>query len=151
MTNDSVKSKIIARLLALCEPLIAEGVVRKVARVRGPFMMEPIKDAIHVVVGDETMTGEDVRGFDLQFPVMFKLILRDSSDAYSKCDKLEAYLQEKIESDPQLNGGQEAVASRVVYQGSLPFTEEALKPDGGTVLMYDIFYRRERANPDVSY
>lgn len=151
MTNPSVKSKIITRLLALCQPLIDEGRVRKVARVRGPFLLESIKDAIHLVVGDEVMVGEDVRGFDLQFPVMFKLILRDASDAYTKSDELEAWLQEKIEADPQLNGGAEAVASRVVYQGSLPFTEEALKPDGGTVLMYDVFYRRERAHPDVSY
>lgn len=149
--SDSVKSKIIARLLALCEPLIAEGKVRKIARVRGPFLMESVKDAIHLVVGDETVIGEDVRGFELQFPVMLKLIIRDASDAYSKSDQLEAWLQEKIEADPQLQGGAEAVASRVVYQGSLPFTEEALKPDGGTVLMYEVNYRRVRSRPDVSY
>lgn len=149
--STSVKSQIIERLLALCQPLIAENKVRKVVRVRGPFLLESIKDAIHLVVGDEVVIGEDVRGFELQFPVMFKLIIRDAADAYAKSDQLEAWLQEKIEGDPQLQGGAQAVANRVVYQGSLPFTEEALKPDGGTVLMYEVFYRRERAKPDVSY
>lgn len=144
---NSIKQQIIARLLALAEPLKTDGTLRLIARKRTLFLLEPIKPALHLVVGDETVIGQDFRGYTCEIPVLLKLILADTRDAEGKGDELAAYLQKQIESDDQLS----TLAVSITYDGELPFTEEELKPEGGTVLAYVIQYRRERAGPETSY
>jgi len=147
MTEPSIKSRIVARLLQLPEPLKADGKLRLIARKRTFFLLEPVKPALHLITEDEQVTVEDERGYTMIFPVSFKLILAAAHDAEARCDELAAWLQEKIEADEQLNG----LASKITYDGELPFTEEQGKPDGGTVVMYTVEYRRYRGDPGRSY
>ena len=152
MTGTSAKQKIIARLLAVCQPMIALYGLRKAERRHTLWLLEPVKPALHLIVGDEVVQGEDTRGYTLQFPVMFKLILTGQNDLDEQTDKMSAYLQETIEADLELcpTDGT-GLCSALKYDGELPFTEELMKPDGGTVLMYLVQYRRERGNPGTKY
>ncbi len=143
---DSIKTRIIKRVLEICAPLVSDGKVRKVERTSSLFLLETIKPSIHLVVGDESGVVEDERGYTANFPLMVKIILDDARDPYGASDFLVPFVQGKLESDEQLAG----LASKITYDGELPFTEEALKPDGGTVLMYLVEYRRMRG-ATVSY
>lgn len=148
----SIKQQIIARLLDLAMPLKASAGFRKIERKRTLFLREDVKPAIHLVVGDETVMSEDERGYTMQFPAMFKVLVSDTRATEDASDKAVAYLQEAIEADPQLNGGgNKALANKATYDGELPFTEEELKPDGGAVVSYVIEYRRYRGDVDQSY
>ncbi len=144
---DSVKTRIIKRVLEICQPLIGEQKFRTIARKNTLFLLEPQKPAIHLVIGDENGVVEDERGYTMKFPLMLKLIVDDARDPYGLADKSVAFVQEKVESDEQLGG----LASKITYDGELPFTEEVLKPDGGTVVMYIIEYRRMRGDPSTPY
>ena len=144
---NSVKMQIIARMLAICQPLIAEQKFLKVARVQTLFLLEPVKPALHLIVGDEKVLYQDERGYTMQFPVMFKLITEDPDDGYTQADKAAAFVQTVIEADEQLAG----LANKITYDGEMPFTEEVLKPAGGTVVMYLVEYRRYKAQPAQNY
>lgn len=145
---NSIKMQIIERLLALAEPLKTDGELRKIARVRTVFLLEPVKPALHLVVGDEVVVGEDDRGYTLEFPVGLKLIFSDASaDIYTTGDALSGKLQQRIESDTQLN----SLANWIKYEGETPFSEEELKPGGGVLLNYVVNYRRLRAAPETNY
>lgn len=143
----SVKMQIIARLLAICQPLIAEQKFLKVERKQTLFLLESVKPALHLVIGDERVLYQDERGYNMQFPVLFKLLTESPDDGYNQADKAAAFVQEKIEADEQLN----RLASKVTYDGEMPFTEEVLKPAGGTVITYLVEYRRMKAQPSVNY
>ena len=144
---DSIKARIIKRILEICAPLLADGKVRKIERKSSIFLLEPVKPAIHLVIGDEHGVVEDERGYTATFPAMVKLILDDARDPFALSDTIVPFVQGKMESDEQLGG----LASKITYDGELPFTEEALKPDGGTVMMYLIKYRRLRGDATTSY
>lgn len=148
----SVKSQIIARLLAICAPLKAEGRFREIKRASAPFLIPSLKPCIHLVVGDEIKVLEDIQGYTLEFPVTFDLIVADASDPYTLADESAAYLQEKVESDQQLmNNEGSGFCSSVVYDGELPYTSEITRPVGGALVMYLVRYRRNRANPSQNY
>lgn len=144
---DSIKQRIIARLLALAEPLKTNGELRKIARARTVVLLEAIKPSLHLVVGDEVVVDEDDRGYTMEFPAALKLILSDGMDVSAAGDVMVAKLQAAIESDPQLNG----LANSIKYEGETPFTEKELEPTGGVLLRYVIQYRRVRAQPETSY
>jgi hypothetical protein len=144
---DSIKTRIVKRVLEICQPLVTDGKVRLVVRKSSLFLLEPIKPAIHLVVGDESDVVEDERGYTARFPLMVKIILDDARDPYGASDFIVPFVQGNMEADEQLDG----LASKITYDGELPFTEEALKPDGGTVLMYLVEYRRMRGDATVSY
>jgi len=154
--GDSIKSRIIARLLELAEPLrqgkelLGPAGYRVIERKRTLFLIEPVKPALHLVIGDEDVVGHqdsDNRGFTMRFPAMWKSMVSDARDAYRLSDGTAAYLQMAIEADGQLS----QLANIINYIGELPFTDEALKPDGGTVVMYEVEYRRYRGDPTRSY
>ena len=135
------------RLLELAEPLRASAGFRKIERKRTLFLLEAVKPAIHLVIGDETVIEEDDRGYRCQFPAMFKVVVSDTRDTEDASDAAVAYLQEAIEADGQLNGGgDKPLANKATYEGELPFTEEISKPEGGAVVSYNIEYRRYRGD-----
>lgn len=144
---DSVKTQIIARILALAEPLKTSGELARIARVRTVFLLEAVKPALHLVVGDEVVIAEDERGYTMEFPAALKLIFTDAVDAYTKGDEMVKLLQTQMESDAQLS----QLANSIKYEGETPFTEEALKPDGGVMLNYVVQYRRYRGDPTRNY
>jgi len=147
---EPIKSRIIARLLELCQPLKAEGKVREVKRVRTVFLLEPVKPNLHLVIGPEAVIGGkegDNRGFTMSFPAWFKIIVADGRDNYTLSDQMAAFIQERIEADPQL----QELCNIVNYEGDEPFTEKELEPAGGIVVMYEVQYRRYRAGPDRNY
>lgn len=146
----SVKVTIIKRLLELVQPLLTNGKLRVIERRSAPFMQQAVKPALHLVIGDESVVGGqdgDNRGFTMEFPADFEILAGEARDPYALCDELVAYVQEKVESDAQLSG----LVNIVNYSGELPFTNDATKPSGGTLLMYNIQYRRTRGNPALSY
>jgi hypothetical protein len=145
--DSTIKQKIIARLLELAQPLRSSAGVRVIERKRTLFLVEPVKPAIHLVIGDETVVGEDTRGYVHEFPITFKIIMSDTRDAYNAVDGMVGFLQSQIESDPQLND----LAVVIKFDGELPFTEELLKPDGGSAVMYVIQYRRVKGDPYTRY
>lgn len=143
----SVKSQIINRLLDLAQPLQAEGKFRKIERKSAVLLQESVKPAIHLVIGDEIVMQEDERGYWMEFPAVFQLIIADNRDPYALADTSVAYLQEKIESDPQLS----CLVVKVVYDGELPMTSETEKPVGYTLVNYLIQYRRYKSDPSKNY
>ncbi len=145
--SDSIKTQIIKRIMEICQPLIAEQKFRKIERKTTLFLLEPVKPSMHLVIGDETGVVQDERGYTATFPLMLKLIMDDARDPYALADESSAFVQRQIETDEQLGG----LASKITYDGELPFTEEALKPSGGTVLMYVVEYRRLRGDPTTAY
>lgn len=147
----SIKQRIIARLMELADPLKTELKFRRIERKRTLFLLEDIKPALHLVVGDEVVIGEDNFGYTMEFPLAWKVIVEDTRAVEDVSDTAVAYLQEKLEADPQLNGGDGALANSVKYDGELPFTEEVTKPAGGAVVMYVVQYRRKIAQPDQNY
>lgn len=148
MSALSIKSQIIARLLALAEPLKKSDFgFREIERKTTPFFLAAVKPAIHVIIFPEDVIEQDARGYTIEFHALFKLIIEDQRDAYALADRATGFLQEKIESDTQLSG----LASKLEYASDQPFTEEALKPAGGNSLMYLINYRRLRTNPYTLY
>ena len=147
----SIKQQIIARLMALADPMKSELKFRRIERKRTLFLLEDIKPALHLVVGDEVVVGEDNFGYTMEFPIAWKVIVEDARATEDVSDQAVAFLQEKIEGDPQLNAGAGALANSVKYDGELPFTEEQLKPAGGAVVMYLVQYRRKIAQPDQNY
>lgn len=149
----SIKQKIIARVFALCEPLktTVTPPFRAIERTRSLFLLAAVKPALHVVIGDENKIEEDVFGYTMEFPIAFKVIVEDARSVEDVSDAAVAFLQTKIEGDPQLNGGSGALANSVKYDGELPFTEEVTKPAGGAVVMYVVQYRRKIAQPEQNY
>ena len=145
----SIKSQIIARLLDLASPLLTEGKFRLIVRKSAPLLLEAVKPAIHLVVGDESVVSqaEDIRGYLMEFPAIFQLIVSDVKDPYSLADDSVAFLQEKIETDPQLSG----LVNCIKYDGETPLTTETEKPVGYTLVTYLIQYRRLRGNPSQQY
>jgi hypothetical protein len=154
----SIKAQIIARLLELCQPLATAPVpFRLIERKHTVFLIEAIKPALHLVVGQESQIGEDTRGYTKQFPAWFKIMLADSRDAYGLADDAAAFIQQAIEADftggdPTSGKGQlRGLANKIQYEGEQPFTDEAIKPDGGTVVMYTVEYRTPRGDPYSTY
>jgi hypothetical protein len=146
MDNPSLKTQIAAYLLNLCEPLIANGKVRKVERKSTPFLLEPALPALHLLFGKEDVILEDERGYNLKFQASFKIMVDEKRDPYTLVDELEAFLQEAIEADPQLGG----LASKVTYVATTPFVDE-VQTSNFTIVTYDVEYRRYRAKPDTGY
>jgi hypothetical protein len=143
----SIKSQIVARLQEIVKPLLAESKFRAIARATAPAITAPIKPAIHLVIGDERRIEEDTRGYTMEFPVMYDLIVEDARDPYALADASVAFVQEKVESDIQLGG----LCNALIYDGELPYTNDINRPFGGTLVMYLIQYRRPRANPNALY
>jgi hypothetical protein len=79
--SNRIKKQIIARLLALCEPMRTNALaLRVIERKRTPFLTEAVLPALHLVVGDESVIEEDTRGWTMEFPVFFKFITADARD-----------------------------------------------------------------------
>jgi hypothetical protein len=151
----SIKQKIIAALLHLAEPLRKNDAhIRKIERKRTLFLLEDTKPAIHLVITPETVVEEDMRGYELEFHAMFKIICDDARDPADLADGVAAFLQTAVESDPQLNGADgsgQSLASWVKYFGDTPFTQEELKPDGGILVTFLVRYRRLKGDPNTTY
>ena len=143
----SIKQQIIARILILCDPLVAQGIFRKVERKNALFLTEAVKPALHVVTGDETVLIEDERGYTMQVPVAFQAIFSEQGNVANAADQFEQLLQAAIETDEQLAG----LCNKITYNGASPFNSEELKPAGLDIVMYQVEYRRYRANPQRSY
>lgn len=150
--SDSIKRQIAARLLAIAQPLkTSDFGFRLVERKSTPFLLEPTKPAIHLIILPETPIDQDERGYTIEFHALYKIIVDDARDPYDLCDRAAGYLQNQIESDgsnPMQLGG---LVSKLEYAGDQPFTEEALKPDGGNAVTYLINYRRMRGDPYTLY
>jgi len=144
---DSVKTKLIAKLLDICQPLVTNQVVRHLERKHALFLTEAVKPALHVVIGDEKVLYQDERGYNMQFPVAFQIIFDENRDPEARSDAFEAFLQTNIEADEQLGG----LASKITYNGAAPFVLEELKPVALTVVMYLVEYRRYKAAPNLGY
>lgn len=151
MSTPSVKSKIVKRFLELLVPLKQQKGIREIERKNTLFLTTTTVPAIHLVIGHEVSGVDDERGYTCVFPAMLKITLEDGNDPAAKCDELVGWIQEKIEADEQLVSGGAPLASKVTYMGEMPFTEELAKPKGGSVISFEVEYRRRRAQPGVSY
>lgn len=146
----TTKQSIIARILELCEALKTAGDVKEVVRETTPFALaESNLPSLQVIVGpeDNITDEEELRGYVVEFDVMLKLTVRHASELYNAVDVLVGRLQAAIEGDIQLNG----LATKIVYQGDNPFSNEINKPLGGNMVTYRVQYRRRRAQPETSY
>ncbi|MCX7723547.1 MAG: hypothetical protein N2379_10910 [Verrucomicrobiae bacterium] len=147
-----VKERIVARLLELLEGLRAQGVVRKVSRELTVLAAESVRPAIHLVVGDENVVGRDNQGYTCEFAVAFNILIADARSNYRVAEQIAAEVQRAVESDPQLLGADpQPLCVSVEYRGQTPFSDELTRPEGGTILQYQIRYRRSYGAPDVSY
>ena len=148
--TDSVKKQAIARLFQVLEPLKIQNNFRAIERKQDLFASAAVLPAIQVVIGDEDViegSGEDNRGYTMEFPVAIKIMFEEQRDPYTLQDDVSAWIQEKAESDLQLA----RLINWLRYIGDTPFTNEIGKPGGGIILHYLVQYRRERARPDVNY
>lgn len=153
---NAIKTQIIARLLAALAPLKKQSDqtlnVRKIERVTNPTLMEEVRPAIHVVIGQEAVLEQDERGYTCEFPAVFRIIFEDARDPYTTGDKLAALVQTKIEGDEQLTKTDgTGLASKITYEGDFPYANEINKPAAGIFLTYSVEYRRYRADPERSY
>lgn len=149
---DSVKARIIARLLEIAQPLLGDGKFRVIERASAPFLTVAVKPALHLVIGDEHRIEEDNRGYTLQFPATWDLIVQDARDPYALADESVTFLQRAMEKDPQLTNSDAAgLCNAMIYDGELPYTSELTKPVGGTLVMYLLQYRRAIGEPETGY
>lgn len=153
--EQSIKQRIIERILELCEPMKGAHGVRVIERKRTLFLVEAVKPAIHLVVGPEIVLEEDNRGYRCEFSVFLKILVEDARNVADVADSIVWKLQTAIEGDAQLNAGDEdtsdALAIKTTYDGEQPFGEDILKPEGGAVLGYVVEYRRLIAQPKSNY
>lgn len=149
----SIKQRIIERAIGLLANLKGEEGIREIERKRTLFLLAAVKPAIHIVTGPEVVLEEDDRGYTLEFPIFFKLMVLEARNLEDQVDRMTWKIQAKLETDPQLNGSlpTASLASKLTYDGEQPFGEEILKPEGGTVIAYVVQYRRYRAEPQVTY
>lgn len=143
----TIRQQWIARIFEVLEPLKATGVVRSVTRRRALHLAEVGSPAIHVVIGDEKRIGEDERGYTLEVPVAFKVIVSKERDAEDEADRISGEIQSLIEADLQLN----RLVDQITFDSDTPFTNDSTKPDGGTIVLYVVQYRRYRATPSRTY
>lgn len=143
----TIRQQWITRIFEVLEPLKAAGVVRNVTRRRALHLSEVGAPAVHVVIGDEKRIGEDERGYTLEVPVAFKVIVSKERDAEDEADRISGEIQALIEGDLQLN----RLVDQITFDSDTPFTNDATKPDGGTIVLYVVQYRRYRAMPDRAY
>jgi hypothetical protein len=145
----SRKQEIIARIITLMEAMKVSGDVRVVERKKDITFLEQRRPAIHVVVGPETnqRDEENNRGYTVEFGVDIKVMTDSASDAEDKADGLAAKVQTAIEGDLQLI----LLCVQILYDGDEPFLNEAMKPEGGIVIGYTVFYRRERGRPEIGF
>lgn len=149
----TIKQRIMERIPVLLEPLKGEQGLRKIERARTLFLIEPIKPALHFVAGPEIVLEEDNRGYRCEFGLFFKLMVAEARNLEDEVDRWCGLIQEKLENDAQLNGGNpnDTLAIKTRYDGEQPFGEDILKPEGGTVIAYVIEYRRYIAEPKYNY
>lgn len=146
----TIKQQIIARLLELAEALKTSGDVKEVLRVTSPFLLaEKNLPSLHVMIGaeDNITEEEELRGYVKEFDVLFKFTVRHATDPYTAAEELVGKLQVAIESDIQLSG----LATKIIYIGDNPFSNEINKPLGGNMVTYRVQYRRQRAKPETQY
>lgn len=151
--EQTIKQQIMERILTILEPLKGEQGLRKIERARTLFLIEPQKPCLHVVAGPEIVLEEDNRGLRVEFGLFLKLMVAEARNLEDEVDRYVGRIQEKIEGDAQLNGGDasDVLAIRTKYDGEQPFGEDILKPEGGTVIAYVIEYRRYIAEPNYNY
>lgn len=151
--EQSIKQRIMERVGTILEPLKGEQGLRKIERTRTLFLIEPQKPGLHIVAGPEIVLEEDNRGYRCEFGLFLKLMVSEARNVEDEVDRYVARIQEKIEADAQLNGGDatDVLAIKATYDGEQPFGEDILKPEGGTVIAYVIEYRRYIAEPNYNY
>jgi hypothetical protein len=149
----TIKQRIMERIPLLLEPLKGEQGLRKIERTRTLFLIEPIKPSLHITAGPEIVLEEDNRGYRCEFGLFFKLMVAEARNVEDEVDRWVGLIQEKIEGDAQLNGGNpdDTLAIKTRYDGEQPFGEDILKPEGGTVIAYVIEYRRYIGEPKYNY
>lgn len=143
----SVRSQIIAQILDLLNPLIAQNKVRSVDRVHALFLQAAIKPALHLVVGDEVQVAQDNRGYTAEIGMFFEIIFDEVRDPEGKADELAAFIQRRVEADPQIN----RLANEITFKGVRNFVNDAIAPEALSIVQYTLQYRRERGNPDQNY
>lgn len=144
------KQRIIARLLELAEALKTAGDVKELLRVTTPFLLaDKNLPSLHIIIGaeDNITEEESLTGYVVEFDVLFKITVRHATDPYGAAEPLVGRLQAAIEGDIQLS----SLATKIVYQGDNPFSNEVNKPLGGNMVTYRVQYRRRRAEPDTTY
>ena len=144
---NTIKQQCVVRILELLDELVVTGTLRKAARRSHVLFLETVLPAAHLVIGDESLIGEDHVGYTMQFPADIKLMFKTGGEAFAAAEELVGEVQAKIESDLQLN----ALANSITYQGDAPFTNDINAADGGTVVSYLVQYRRKRADPEGNY
>jgi len=142
----------VARIAALLEPLKTPDAassdapaVRAIDRRRG-FNVASVFPSIEWIVGQESASREDTQGYECVFPVLFKINV-EGRDPYDAADALVGAVQFAIEQDALLSG----LANEVVYVSETPFTNVATGEEGGTLLSYQVHYRRLKGQPDKGY
>ncbi len=131
----------------------------KVLESAGTFMQTGRKGDIMVnvanipacilVVGPEVpaQVEEDNVGYTMEFPMFFKIEVADHVELAATVDELAAKVETEIESDLTMGG----LAVWVRYEGEVQFINEISPPRGGTVIKYNVQYRRLRGDPNTTY
>ncbi len=149
---DSIKTKIVNRVLAICRALKGATDLREIERKNALFLLTQIRPALHIVTGDESVVDEDNRGYRLKFPVAFQVIFGASADPYGAADQWECLIQQTIEDNEQLTQDDDtALVSKITYEGATPYVTEEKQPSNLLIVLYQFEYRRERARPWISY
>src|SRR4051812_4215655 len=116
---DSIKKQIVARLLAVMEPLKAnDPPIRGISRRRGFGPAQDALPSIELIIGEETRVSDETRGGELQFPIFIKINVGGGRDTYDQADTLAAVVQTEVEGDDQLSG----LCNNLTYHGETPFS-----------------------------
>lgn len=140
----TIKQQISEALANVLQPLRTSAAVEEIRRVRSLTDASQHSSAILYILGDEELVEESNLGYVLEFPVNFRCTLRTNSGVFAALENLKGQVQTALETDPQLG----SLIVSLTYQGEVDITETD-RP--GFVLVYQLVYRRRRANPSAVY
>ena len=143
--KDSIKKRILKRIEERLGRLETEGKVREVKRTQNLLILAAVTPAIHFTAASEVEIAKDIRGRTYQFPLGIK-IKSDEADP-EIVDDIVAEVQTIIESELQLEG----LCIQIDGGTDNPFISAEDSETGGSILLYDITYRRKLGNPYETY
>lgn len=144
---DSIKKRIMDRILENLAPLEEEARVRSITRELDPLASSDKLPALMIYDGEELEIARDNRGRTYEFPVTIKVLVSSARDLPAAKDAVVAEVQKLMESDVQLGG----LANLVDGGAEVPFLNELNKPVGGALLQWTVQYRRVRGDPFTTY
>jgi hypothetical protein len=144
-----MKKRVIAAILGVLNGLRTTAGVQKVERRRSIAVAQRVvSKSIILVVGDESVIGQDTRGYTLEFPINVKLEERCTVDqAWDRMEDFQVAVEDALEADITLGG----VINALRYEGEVDLTGDAESTNYQRVLAYVVQYRRVRGSATTGY